>query len=487
MTTADCMPRGLVGESHASSRQSLRGLDWLNLFLAGAFTGFGPFVPLYLAGRDWTQGEIGFALTVSAITGLLTQVPGGKLLDVVRSKRTVVGLGIATIGCAAVILAFRTSLTPVLIVEVLVGVASGFLGPAVAAISLGLVGSDRLPERLGRNQRFAAIGGLATAGVMGLLGYLLSSQAIFLVTAALTFPTLIALGRIRARDIRFTISPNHQSGDCPPARPRTTARFAASTKDRLFVFAGCIVLFQMANASVLTLLAEKSNHASSLVISVLVFIPQIVVAVLAPWVGRSARNWGRRPLLLIGLAALPVRAVCFALTDDPVSLAAIQMLDGISAAVIGVMTPLVIADIMNGTELFNFGQGVVGTFSGIGAALSTTVSGYVAQTFGNAAAFYTIMGVALTAVAVCWAFMSETKGTPPTTKANTRILCDERSIVGHSGEQRSDIGRGGGMNPVYRCRSDEPRAGCIYRIPLGVVPSGTRRRSLQLIWATRAQ
>jgi sugar phosphate permease len=83
------------------------------------------------------------------------------------------------------------------------------------------------------------------------------------------------------------------------------------------------------------------------------------------------------------------------------------MLDGISGAVMGVLTPLVIADIMKGTGRFNLGQGIVGTFSGIGAALSTTVSGYVAQSFGGAAGFYTMMGVALAAVAVCWAFMPE--------------------------------------------------------------------------------
>jgi hypothetical protein len=94
MTTADRMLFGSA-ENHAS-QQSLRGLDWLNLFLAGVLTGFGPFVALYLAGRSWTKVEIGFVLTVSGLTGLLIQVPGGELLDVVRSKRPLVTLGVAT-------------------------------------------------------------------------------------------------------------------------------------------------------------------------------------------------------------------------------------------------------------------------------------------------------------------------------------------------------------------------------------------------------
>jgi len=179
----------------------------------------------------------------------------------------------------------------------------------------------------------------------------------------------------------------------------------------LLVFASCIVLFQLANASALPLVSEELGtvRGSSLVISALILIPQLVVAALAPWVGRTAQSWGRRPLLLIGLAALPIRAACFALTRDPVSLAVVQVLDGVSGAAIGVLTPVVIADVTKGTGRFNLAQGVVGTFSGIGAALSTTLSGYVTQSFGNAVGFSAVTGVAIAAVAVCWAFMPETE------------------------------------------------------------------------------
>ena len=403
------MPRDPPEIGHL--RQSLTGLDWLNLFLAGVLTGFGPFVALYLSGQGWTQVEIGLVLTVSGLTGLVAQIPGGELLDVVRWKRALVAIGVAIVACGALILALWPSFRPVLIVEIFLGMTGGFLGPAVAAISLGLVGNDGLPERLGRNQRFAAIGGFGTAGLMGLLGYVFSNQAIFFAGAGLAVPTLLALRRIRSDDIHFARASGAPPGDYHPHRPPRHPRAAVHMNHDLLVFAACIVLFQLANASALPLVSEELGRAprSSLALSVLIFVPQIVVAILAPRIGRGAASWGRRPLLLIGLGALPVRAACLALTGDPLLLVAVQVLDGISGATIGILTPLIIADVTKGSGRFNLGQGIVGTFSGIGAAMSTTFSGYVAESFGSAAGFYAIMVVALGAVAVCWALMPETR------------------------------------------------------------------------------
>jgi hypothetical protein len=56
---------------------SLRGLDWVNFFLAWTLGGFGPYVAVYLADQKWTQEEVGFVLSASAFAGLLSQVPGG--------------------------------------------------------------------------------------------------------------------------------------------------------------------------------------------------------------------------------------------------------------------------------------------------------------------------------------------------------------------------------------------------------------------------
>ena len=104
-----------------------------------------------------------------------------------------------------------------------IGGAAGFwlallLAPlVVAAISLGLVGAERMSERLGRNVAFASAGTGLAAAAMGAIGYYLSNRAVFLLAGAVnlttgggelfrkltpflvaTVPVLVGLGLIRA-------------------------------------------------------------------------------------------------------------------------------------------------------------------------------------------------------------------------------------------------------------------------------------------------
>jgi MFS family permease len=394
--------------------ESLQALDWLNFCLAALMTGFGPFVTVYLADRGWAPEDIGLVLTASGLAGLLTQVPAGELIDRVKSKRALVGT--ATTAVILVVLTYRlwSDFASVFAAAVILGTTGSVIGPGVAALSLGLVGHEALAERLGRNQRFASIGGLTAAAIMGVVGYVLSTRNILLVAAALGFPVLLALFRIRPADIHFGRScgaPDHHGTD-----PERASRADLLKDRRLVTFAICLFLFQAANASILPLIGETLAHVegrwSSLIMSALIVPPQIIVALLAPWAGRTADTWGRRPLLLLGLGVVPIRAGFFAFTADPVLLVALQVLDGLTGAALGVLTTLVVADLTKGTGRFNLSLGLVGTLSGVGASLSTSISGLVVERFGQTAGFLGVMTVGLLAVAILWAFMPETK--PPT-------------------------------------------------------------------------
>jgi MFS family permease len=406
---------------------SLHGLDAVNFFLAGALAGFGPYVAVYLAAQNWTQENIGFVLSAGALAGLLGQVPGGELLDRTRSKRAIVALGVLVLAVSAMIIQLRPDFSLVLIGLTLQGMTGGILGPAIAAISLGLVGHAALPERLGRNQRFASTGSFSAAGLMGLIGYVFSYRAIFLLVVALTLPLMVALARIHATDIHFGRScgaPQHHT----PDRPARSGRVNLWKSPSMLVLGVGLFLFQLANASILPLVGEgliyHGDSRSSLIVSALIVLPQIIVALMAPWVGRQAENWGRRPLLLIGFGALPVRALLLSLVTDPPLLLAVQLLDGVSGAVVGVMTALIIADATNGTGRFNLAQGLIGTVSGIGASLSTALFGLIAVRFGQTVVFLSIASVAAVAAYIIWFWMPETSpsSAPAARRAPIQIL-----------------------------------------------------------------
>jgi MFS family permease len=73
------------------------------------------------------------------------------------------------------------------------------------------------------------------------------------------------------------------------------------------------------------------------------------------------------------------------------------------------MVPLVVADLTRGSGHFNLGQGIVGTFIGIGASLSPTIAGYMSDRFGSPLAFATLAAIALVGFGVLWFFMPETR------------------------------------------------------------------------------
>jgi MFS family permease len=409
-----------IGASPSST--SLSGLDGINFFLAGMQAGFGPFVAVLLADEKWTQGNIGFVLSVSGVAGLLSQVPGGELLDRSRSKRFFIALGGIVVAVSALVIALRPNLPVVFAALVLQGMTGAVLGPAIAAISLGLVGHAALAERLGRNQRFASAGVVTATGVMGAVGYFLGFQAILIASAALVVPLLVALTRIRSADIHFGRACGQPDHDATTATSRAQ-RLSLCKNHGLLVFAGCLLLFQFANASVLPLAGEELAYRigtdAAFIVSALIIVPQIVVALTAPWVGQQAQSWGRRPLLLVAFGALTVRALLFATTNNPLMLIAIQLLDGVSASVLGVLTALIVADLTSGTGRFNLAQGFVGTLAGVGASLGTTFFGFVVGGFGRAIGFVGIAGVALSAVLIVWLWMPETK--PSREKQRARL------------------------------------------------------------------
>jgi MFS family permease len=397
---------------HQPSRASQRGLDWFTFFVANLQTGFGPFLSVYLTTQKWTQVDIGLILSIGSIAGLASQIPGGWAVDAASSKRRAAIFAVIAIGASALLIASLPVFLMICAAKLLHVGASSVLGPAIAAVTLGLVGHAAIGARLGRNARYAAAGNGLAAGVMGACGYFVSAQAVFYVTAALAIPTLLAISRVREDEV----DPVRADGglcasDGTPGIAMSIGHFLR--KPDLLIITACVLLFHVANAAMLPLVGSamtmRSSQWATALVAACIVAPQFVIAMISPTMGRLAQSWGRRPVLLLGFGVLPLRGALLAWTHDPYMIVAVQLLDGISGAVLGVLVPLVLADIARGTGRFNFAQGVVGSATGVGAAMSTIAAGYLADRFGMTTAFFGLAAAALAGFLVLLAIMPETK------------------------------------------------------------------------------
>jgi MFS family permease len=400
--------------------RSARALDMVNFFVGDLQTGFGPFIAVYLTANKWTEGQIGVALSLGTISALIGQVPAGALVDALHNKRLAAMVGVVAISFSALLFALFPLVGPVYLAELLHGIASCVLTPSIAAVSLALVGHAALGERLGRNARFASIGNGIAAGVMGVIGSTVSPEAVFWLTTALGAPALIALamiGRVEPAERPLKADPFDWHG----LRDLVADR-------RVLAFGLCALLFHLSNAAMLPFAAasvtKTAGDLASMIVGACIVVPQIVVALMSPWVGARAETWGRRPLLVLGWAMLAVRGVLIALVPNAWLLIALQALSGVSGAVFGVMFPLISADITVNSGRFNLCMGVLGLAVFVGASLSTMMAGWTADHFGDTAAFMMLAAAGLAGALACRFVMPETR--PSTQPAETSSVIKRR-------------------------------------------------------------
>ena len=351
----------------------------------------------------------------AASPALISQLPAGWLVDMVPSKRRAAMLAIVGIGISAFLIALHALLSrhP--------GRQASARGVEFRAGSRyrrhharASVGHAAVGPRLGRNARFASIGNGLAAGVMGATGYLISPQAVFLVTAVLALPTLLALAQIRESDIDSVLADGGIVAREPRAGHAPVLIGQLLRKRSLLVLTFALFLFHAANAAMLPLVGTEMAMRSdrfvlpilgreidmgqwaSALVAVCIVVPQLMVALIAPGVGRLAVHWGRRPVLLVGLRCAAGARAILAFNSDPWVIVAAQMLDGICGAVLECSCRSRSPILPAAPGRFNLAQGIAASATGVGAALSTAVAGYLAAKFGSGTAF---LGLAITAAA----------------------------------------------------------------------------------------
>lgn len=393
--------------------RSVRALEAAYLFLADVQTGLGPFLAAYLAGAGWQPGRVGMALTIGGIITVVLQAPAGAVVDQLRSKRLILVLASVVLCFGAVLLSVTAAPWAVYTSQVLIGGAGPFLGPTLAAVTMGIVGVTLFDRQFGKNQSFNSAGNVACALLIAGVSHWFGNRAIFITAAVLTIPTVLAIRLIKSGDIDYDLARGgaiQTNGKEVPARASVIKTLLG---DRiLLVFLACAFLFHFANAAMLPQLGEMLSHGKRATaapfMSACIIVTQVVIMCFAPAIGRFANLHGRKPLLTVGFGVLPIRAILYTVTSNMECLIAIQILDGVANAIFGVVSILVIADRTRATGRFNLVQGSLATAVGVGAALSTTFGGKLIQDFSYRISFLSLGAVAALAFLLLWTAIPET-------------------------------------------------------------------------------
>ncbi|WDU65152.1 MFS transporter [Pseudomonas poae] len=396
---------------HSDLRNTL-SLDSLNFFLADVRDGLGPYLAIYLlAVHKWDPASIGVVMTLAGIAALITQGPAGALIDRTRSKRAVVAAAAILVTVSCLLLPFVSSFSLVALTQAASAIAASVFAPAISAISLGITGPRAFTRRTGRNETFNHAGNAVAALLAGGLAYLFGPVVVFYLMAFMAAASIVAVSCVSAKAIDHEVArgfdPAHA---CDHEQPSGVKVLLANRP--LLVFAVCCALFHLANAAMLPLVSQTLSQINlqmaTPLTSACIVAAQLVMVPMAWLVGAKADVWGRKPLLLAGFMILPVRGVLYTLSSDPYWLVAVQMLDGIGAGIFGALFPVIVKDLTQGTGRFNVSLGALSTAFGLGAALSSSLAGFVVQQAGYNAAFLTLAGVAAVALALLWLAMPET-------------------------------------------------------------------------------
>ncbi|MBV9680139.1 MAG: MFS transporter [Acidobacteriaceae bacterium] len=402
----------------SDQQRSLRALDWINFFMADVNTGIGPFLAIYLtASRHWNPASVGVVISAQSIASVAVQGPAGWLVDWSQHKKQLIIYGAAAVALGCIGIVHSPNEPAEILTQILIGIAAAIFPPAIAAISLGIVGKGRLSGRVGRNETFNHAGNVVFALLAGAVGTWLGQQWIFYVSAIVAAGTVAAAASIRSEDINNETARAATQEALTEGQGKQRAT-VASFRDllhnrRLWIFTASVVLFHFANAAMLPLVGELLSKGrdgkSSFYMSACIVAAQFVMIPIAFLTGKFADSWGRKPLFLIGFGVLTLRGVLYTLGKNSIYLLSVQALDGVGAAIFGVLWVIIISDLAKGTGRFNLLQGVIQAALGLGAFLSNFVAGFIVKAFGYNTGFLGLAAVALAGLLFFALFMPETK------------------------------------------------------------------------------
>jgi MFS family permease len=354
---------------------------------------------------------------VAGLVGLLTNLPAGFIVDSLRWRRLILAAMSLLVGGSIGLLPLVPA-TGLCVGGMLIAAAIGkpFFGVLTNALTLGIVGHQRMDCAMGINQAWNHAGNIAAALVAMMLVCWLPVTSVFFAATAASVLAAGAVLLIRPEDV----DEERAAGRDPQSIERAIRFGELLREKRVVVLLAATALFHLANAPVMPLVAQKVRHVggSNAQVAAVVLVAQSVMVPVAVLAGLWGPRLGRKRVLAAGFAVLPIRIALYTLTESPQVLVFFQALDGIGIGIFGVTAVAVCADVTRGRGHFNAMTGALATVGALGGVAGPLVGGFIVQHLGFAAAFTAFAIVAAAAAVLFIGWMPNTLGAADYTAAS---------------------------------------------------------------------
>lgn len=382
-------------------------LAWLNFFIADVRDGLGPYLGVFLKEHQFTESQIGLITTSTSLCALIFGIFLGVLIDKTHFKRGIIALCIVGIVLATGANYFYPHFTFTLMAQIAIALCAVCLAPAFSAITLGIVGQKGFSKQISLNEAYKHAGTAFSAGLSFIFALYYGIGAIFIITALMGVCALIFLALLKSSQINHAVACGKEEGVEIPLRK--------ALGDVRVLFLGVVMFcFHLSNAYMLPLLSQRAHtlgiDSSGAYAAATILIAQCTMIGISLLCMRLLQTKGNPHfssiyvyLMGIALFGLIVRGGVAAHFDGILAMIIVQILDGVGAGIVGVILPLLVAMLMRGSGHINAAFACVMTFGGVGAALSGSLGGYIAQYFGYFYAYLTLAFVAAFGLLI-WVF-----------------------------------------------------------------------------------
>jgi MFS family permease len=401
----------------------------VSFFAADVQAGVGPFLGIYLQSHGWTPDRIGTVLTIAGIVGMLVTAPAGALVDATPYRRTVVaGASVLSI-LAAILVWISQGFWPVTFSQIATAIGGAAMGPALAGLTLGMVGRHNFDRQYGRNQVANHAGNIAAAALSGWLGAWLGMPYIFALSAAFGVACIVTAFWIPRNAVHGHFArgfARHDDADMSDVHAHSMGTLV--TNRPLMVLAVALAAFNLGNSAMLPLysLAASASHWAdpSHITAANIVISQVVMLIAAAYASRLVRRFGFWTIILATLATLPVRAVMAAFVAPSWGIFPVQIFDGLGAGLQSVAVPALVVHLLHGSGRVNLGQGAVQGVEAAGACVSPLLGGWIAQRYGYPPAFLALGSLSVISFAIWIIFGQRIRSTCDTRKDELGKLDD---------------------------------------------------------------